>query len=164
MNKLLTLFFVLGATSAYANEVPIEGSVSSKCSVYTDTPGVYGNPTSSTLSTDPTDGGVDPIVRYDVVLADAYKAKISWPMDFSSSPVLNDALAWSGSVTVSQVSDAGMSAYETGKVMYDNVTEYDLTIAGSTWFKVESEVAYGVDKSLPGGTYKASVIAECIAK
>lgn len=164
MNKLLTLCLMLTATSAFANEVPIEGSVASKCSIFTDTPGVYGNPTADKLSTDPADGGVDPIVRIDVVLADAYKAKIGWPTDFSSSPALNDALNWNGSVTVSQVSDASMSAYETNKVLYDNITEYDLTLSGSTWFKVESDVTYGVGKSLPGGSYKAYVTAECIAK
>ena len=56
-----------------------------------------------------------------------------------------------------------MSGYEAAKVEYDNHTEYDLTIAGSTWFTVESEAKYGVGKSLPGGEYKANVVAECIA-
>lgn len=56
-----------------------------------------------------------------------------------------------------------MSAYEAAKVEYENVTEFDLTLAGSTWFSVESEATYGVGKSLPGGEYKANVVAECIA-
>lgn len=155
---------MLSGGVAYAADVPIEGSVASKCAIYTDTQGVYGNPNPDELSTDPADGGVIPIVRYDVILADAYKAKISYPTSFSSSPALTDALAWTGDVIVAQVSESGMSAYETGKVQYDSTTEFDLTIAGSTWFKVESGVTYGVGKSLPGGSYKAFVVAECIAK
>ena len=50
------------------------------------------------------------------------------------------------------------------KVEYENVTEYDLTVAGSTWFQVESTVEYGFGKALPGGQYSANVVAECIAK
>lgn len=56
-----------------------------------------------------------------------------------------------------------MSGYETDKREYNNVTEVDLTIAGSTWFKVESSADYGFDKAFPGGTYRAIVSAECIA-
>ena len=55
------------------------------------------------------------------------------------------------------------TGYEAAKIEYDNHTEYDLSVAGSTWFQVESEAKYGVGKSLPGGEYKANVIAECIA-
>ena len=151
------------ATMASA-QTPITGNVSSKCSIYTDTPGVYGNPTPDVLSTAPADGGVVPVIRYDVSIAAAYKAKISWPNAFTSSPNLNDALAWDGEVTVKSTSDAGMSGYEAAKIEYENVTEYDMTIAGSTWFEVESTVTYGVGKTLPGGEYKATVVAECIAK
>ena len=43
------------------------------------------------------------------------------------------------------------------------ITEYELTVAGSTWFSVMSEAKYGVGKALPGGEYKANVTAECIA-
>jgi hypothetical protein len=151
------------ATMASA-QTPITGNVSSKCSIYTDTPGVYGNPTPDALSTSPADGGVVPVIRYDVSIADAYKAQISWPNEFTSSPNLNDALAWDGEVTVKSTSDAGMSGYEAAKIEYENVTEYDMTIAGSTWFEVNSSVTYGVDKPLPGGQYRATVVAECIAK
>ena len=160
-----TLLITLLASTAFAADIPITGNVSSKCSIYTDTPGVYGNPSSDKLSTAPADGGVLPIVRYDVVQADAYKAKISWPQEFSTSPTgLNDALNWTGDTEVSQVSETTMSGYETDKVQYENVTEYDLTVAGSVWFKVSSSVEYGSGKSLPGGTYTAMVTAECIAK
>jgi len=163
LRTLLTLstFFVTGFV--YAESVPITGSVSSKCSIYTDTAGVYGNPTPNTLSTDPVDGGVFPVVRYDVTVADYYTAKISWPENFASSPNLTDALNWDGEVTVSSTSDALMSGYEAAKVEYNNVTEYDLSVAGSTWFQIDSEVSYGFGKSFPGGEYSANIVAECIA-
>jgi len=163
--SITTLGAVLLATASFANESPISGNVSSKCSVYTDVAGVYGNPNPDELSTLPADGGVHPIIRYDVSIADYYKAKISWPTSFTTAPTLTDSLTWDGEVEVSAVSDAtGMTGYETAKVEYDNHTEYDLTAAGTTWFKVTSNVTYGVDKSLPGGEYKANVVALCIAK
>lgn len=63
----------------------------------------------------------------------------------------------------SQLCDAGMSAYDTNKVEFNNVTEVDLTIAGSTWFQVASTADYGVGKAFPAGTYRAIVSADCIA-
>ena len=155
---------ILMATSAFALDSPITGNVSSKCSIFTDTAGVYGNPTPDELSTKAADGGVDPVVRYDVTVADKYKAKISWPNSFTSSPNLTDAVNWDGETVVKSHSVSGMSAYEAAKVEYDNHTEFDLTLAGSTWFSIESEAKYGSAKSLPGGEYKANVVAECIAK
>tara|TARA_A100001015_G_C14706387_1_gene600323 strand:- start:19 stop:516 length:498 start_codon:yes stop_codon:yes gene_type:complete len=164
MFKSITLISaLLMATSVLAVESPITGNVSSKCSIFTDKAGVYGNPTPDELSTLVADGGVLPIIRYDVSIADYYTAKISWPNSFSSSPTLTDSIVWDGEVTVSNTSDAGMSGYEAAKVEYDNHTEYDLTVAGSTWFTIESEAKYGQGKSLPGGEYKANVVAECIA-
>ena len=56
-----------------------------------------------------------------------------------------------------------MSSYSTSKVEYDNTTEIDLTVAGSTWFNVTSTADYGYDTALPAGTYRAVVSAECIA-
>ena len=159
--SVLTVLFV--ASVANAESVPITGNVESKCSIYTSTAGVYGNPTPDALSTDPVDGGVFPVVRYDVTIADYYIAKISWPNSFATAPSLSDALNWDGEVTVSNTSDTGMAGYEAAKVEYENVTEYDLTVAGSTWFQVDSEVTYGYGKSFPGGTYSANVVAECIA-
>lgn len=150
-------------TAAFAADTPIEGNVSSKCSIYTDVSGVYGNPNPDELSTTAADGGVEPIIRYDVSIADYYTAKISWPTSFTTSPSLTDSLTWDGEVTVSSTSDTGMAGYEAAKVEYDNHTEYDLTVAGSTWFSVSSNVTYGVGKSLPGGTYKANVTALCVA-
>ena len=152
------------ASSSLAEETTITGNVSSKCSIYTDVAGVYGNPNPDELSTLPADGGVMPVLRYDVSIANYYSAKIAYPIEFTTSPSLTDSLTWTGQVEVATMSDAtGMSNYETNKVTYDNVTEYDLTAAGSTWFKVTSGVTYGVDKSLPGGEYKAAVTALCIA-
>jgi len=163
LRTIFALSTLLVANFAHAESVPITGSVSSKCSIFTDTAGVYGNPTPDALSTDPTDGGVFPIVRYDVTIADYYTAKISWPQSFASAPSLTDAVNWDGEVTVSSVSDTNMSGYEAAKVEYNNVTEYDLSVAGSTWFQIDSEVTYGYGKSFPGGEYSANITAECIA-
>jgi hypothetical protein len=63
---------LLMAGTAQAAEVPIEGTVQSRCLINTDVAGVYGNPNAYTLTTAPADGGVIPVVRYDVSLADAY--------------------------------------------------------------------------------------------
>ena len=158
------LLLLLIPFSVMAEEVPIIGNVQSKCVITTDTPGIYGNPTADKFSTAPADGGVMPIVRYDVSIANAYKARITTPISFSTSPSLTDTVVWTGSTSVSSVSDAQMSAYETNKIMYDNSTEYALTLAGSTWFKSNSSAKYGYNKAFPGGTYRAVVYAECIAR
>ena len=68
---------VLMTTAAFAESTPIVGNVSSKCTIWTDTAGVYGNPTPDNLSTAAGDGGVQPVIRYDVSIADYYTAKIS---------------------------------------------------------------------------------------
>lgn len=150
--------------NAYAStSVPVSGMVESKCVVTQDVVGVFGNPTPGVLSTDPANGGVNPVVRFDVVQASYYTAKISHPETFTESPALSDVVYWTGSASVDQVTDANMSSYDTDKVEYNNVTEFFLTIAGSTWFKVESEATYGVGRALPGGQYQAAVLAECIA-
>jgi len=159
---LISGVVLIAATAAHA-DVDIVGTVSSKCVIQTDTGGVYGNPTSDKLSTLPADGGVKPIVRYDVSIGNAYKAKITYPTSFSVSPSLTDTVAWSGSVAVSKVSDAGMSDYDTNKVTYDATSEYALHTSGSTWFATTSAALYGYSKALPGGTYRAVVVAECIA-
>ena len=160
----LTSIAAIFAVSAFAEDVPITGNVESKCIIVTDTEGVYGNSTPSNLSTDAADGGVEPVIRFDVLQADYYKAVISHPITFSQSPALNDTVTWDGSTSVSQTSDANMSGYDTDKITYDNSTEYDLTVAGTTWFKVSSEADYGYDKAFPAGIYRAVVQAECIAQ
>lgn len=162
--KLLSAIVLVSCTTASAEDVQITGFVESKCTIHTEVDGVYGNPTPNKLSTNPSDGGVTPIIRYDVVIADNYKAIITTPNTFTSSPALNDVVEFDGSVSVSEVSDPAMSSYETNKTTFNESTVFDLTVAGSTWFKAESTAEYGYGKSLPGGTYRAIVKAECIAK
>jgi hypothetical protein len=161
LKPVIVLAGSLLATGAAA-QTEIIGTVDSKCIIISETSGIYGNPSPNLLTTDPTNGGVKPIIRYDVISADYYKAKISYPITFSSSPSLDDVVNWDGGVTVSEVSDSLMSDYDTNKITYNNATEYDLTIAGSTWFTVASEADYGYTKSLPAGSYNAVVEAECI--
>lgn len=162
--KIVIAILAMFSMSTFAADIPIVGNVESKCIITTDTEGVYGNSTASNLSTDAADGGVEPIVKFDVLQADAYKALISHPTSFSQSPTLSDTTTWTGSTSVDQVSDTNMSSYDTDKVTYNNTTEYDLTVAGTTWFKVSSEVDYGYSKAFPAGTYRALVEAECIAQ
>ena len=163
MFKKLVLTAAVLSGSAIAQELPITGNVESKCIVQTDTLGIYGNPTPSQLTTASTSGGVTPIVRFDVIQASFYKARITTPNSFSESPALSDVVTWTGDVAVGEVSDATMSAYSTSKVEYENTTEIDLTVAGSTWFNITSTADYGYDTALPAGTYRAVVSAECIA-
>ena len=85
MKKPLILLSALLAVPALAT-TPITGMVASKCIITTDTDGVYGNPTATKLSTLAASGGVLPIIRYDIITANAYKAKIHTPTSFSSSP------------------------------------------------------------------------------
>mgnify|MGYP001572721369 CR=1 FL=1 len=153
----------LAANHAMAVDTPLVGTVESRCTVTTDTMGIYGNPLPYKLSTAGADAGVEPVIRYDVVQASYYKAYITHPISFSESPALSDTTQWTGDVSVKEVSDAQMSSYDTDKIEYDNVTEIALAYAGSTWFKVESQVEYGYQKSWPAGTYRAIVQAECIA-
>ena len=148
--------------SAAIAQTEIVGNVDSKCIIISETPGVYGNPNPYQLTTTPTDGGVQPIIRYDVLAADYYKAVIEYPIDFTSSPILDDVVSWSGSVEVSEMSDPLMADYDTNKVAYDNANEYSMSVAGSTWFKISSAADYGFTKSFPAGTYTAVVQAECI--
>ena len=161
--KSLAIAVTLIGMNAVAEEVTITGTVASKCVVVTDTVGIYGNPTPSELSTATADGGVEPIVRFDVLQASFYKARITYPISFSESPALTDVVNWTGDVSVAEVTDASMSAYDTSKIEFDNVTEVDLTVAGSTWFEVESTADYGATKAFPAGTYRAVVSADCIA-
>lgn len=146
-----------------AEDIPITGTVTSKCVIYTETAGVYGNPTPNVLSTATTDGGVQPIVRFDVIQSGYYKAVITTPNSFSSSPTLADTVTWTGSVAVSKMTDAGMSVYTTNKTTYNDTTEFSLTIPGSVWFKAESKAEYGYSKAFPAGTYRSIVTASCIA-
>ena len=151
--------------TAQAAEVPINGTVQSRCVITTDTAGVYGNPNAYTLTTDPSSGGQLPVVRFDVTLADAYYAEITAPTSFSSSPTLPDVVTWTGDTTVQTVSDAtGMGQYEANKVELGMTDKYDLTATGSTWFKTSSTATMGGNRAFPGGNYTALVEARCIAQ
>lgn len=161
---LVSMVSAVPFSMAASEEAPISGTVESKCSIFTETQGVYGTPLASRLSTAPADGGVQPIIRYDVALADAFKGRITYPSEFSQSPSLSDTQTFSGDVEVSTVSDVGMADYDTDKIEFGNTHEYDLTVAGTTRFKISSQMDYGVGKALPAGNYTAIVTAECIAK
>jgi hypothetical protein len=151
--------------TAQAVDVPISGTVQSRCVITTDTPGTYGNPNAYTLTTAAADGGVQPIVRYDVTLADAYYAQITTPTSFATNPSLSDTVTWTGSTSVSSVSDAtNMAGYEAAKTTFGQTTQFDLTATGSTWFTSTSVATYGGNKAFPGGNYSATVEAVCVAK
>ena len=152
-------------SAAQAENVPINGTVQSRCVIQTDNAGTYGNPNAYTLSTAPSDGGELAVVRFDVSLANAYYATITAPSAFSSSPNLPDIPTFVGDTTVKSVSDAtGMGTYESAKIQYDMTDKYDLTAVGSTWFETSSTVTMGGNKAFPGGNYTALVVAECIAQ
>lgn len=153
----------LACSGAVAEETVIMGNVESKCVINTDTTGVYGNPVAGKLSTSSADGGVEPVIRYDVALGGSYTARIVAPNSFSSSPTLTDTVFWTGSSAVKEVSDSQMADYETNAIEYEYTTEYDLHTAGTTWFSVSSLAEYGYNKAYPAGEYRALVIAECIA-
>ena len=163
---LITLSLILGVTSAYAG-TNIDGSVQSRCTVETDTPGTYGNPNAYTLTTLPASSGQVPIVRFDVSLANAYFAQVSYPTSFSSSPSLSDSTTWTGAVTVAQTSSSDMSGYQAASTTPTaSMRQYALTVAGTTWFDATSVATYGggQNKAFPGGSYSAVVVAQCIAQ
>ena len=162
---LILLTALLAVPAGGETSTPITGMVEAKCVITTDTDGVYGNPTATKLSTLATDGGVLPIIRYDIITANAYKAKIHTPVAFTSSPPLgSETVNWSGSTVANQMSDSNMSAFNTNKVVYNNTSEFDLTIAGSVWFDVNSAATYGYNKAFPAVTYQAVVTSECVAQ
>jgi hypothetical protein len=160
---IIGAFMVPFATSAA--EVPITGTVESRCVIQTDTAGTFGNPNAYTLTTTPADGGDPAIVRFDITLANAYYAEITPPDSFSSAPSLPDVVTWTGDVEVSAISDAtGMGTYETDKLEVGNTHRYDMTATGSTWFKISSTASMGGSKAFAGGTYTAVAEAVCIAQ
>ena len=172
MNKLLLTTLVLSLTgcSLFASKVEanadITGSVESRCIVNTDTPGVYGNPNAYTLTTTPASGGQKPIVRFDVSLANAYYAQVSYPTSFSSSPSLSDTVAWTGAVAVAQSSGSDFDGYQTASTTTGALRQYAMAHAGTLWVDVQSQATYGggQQKAFPGGSYTAIVVAECVAQ
>lgn len=163
MKKLLiALSLVIGATPVLA--VDIDGSVQSRCTVADVTPGKYGNPNAYTLTTDPSSNGQVPVVRFDTTLANAYYAQVSYPTSFSSSPSLSDNVTWTGAVTVKATGESGMSGYQSASTTTGAMRQYGLSVAGSVWIQSTSVAVYGGNRAFPGGTYKAVVLAECVAQ
>jgi len=164
---LLTISLIFGITTASYAVTNIVGSVESRCTVNTDTAGTYGNPNAYTLTTLPASSGQVPIVRFDVSLADAYFAQISYPTSFSTSPSLGDSVTWTGAVAVVQTSSSSMSGYQAASTTPTaSMRQYALTVAGTTWFSATSVATYGggQNKAFPSGSYTAVVVAECIAQ
>ncbi|MDA8560862.1 hypothetical protein N9L33_03565 [Nitrospinae bacterium] len=146
----------------------INGNVESRCTVNTATAGYYGNPNAYTLTTLPASDGQVPVIRVDTSLANAYKAQISYPTSFSSSPSLGDSVTWTGTVAYASGSVSDMSGYQAASTTADGgaMRIYNLTVAGATWFNVTSVATYGggANKAFPSGSYSAVVVAECIAQ
>ena len=166
MKKLLLIPILAATANVAVASIPINGFIESKCVIQSDTPGMFGHPPVDKLSTKSADGGVMPIIRYDIVTASKYKAVITTPTNFSSAPNLSDSVEWTSTTVAGQMSDAGMSVFNTDKAIYNNghTTEFDLVKAGSVWFNVTSEAEYGYGKAFPSGNYTALIVAECIAK
>ena len=167
MKKLLiTLSLILSATPILAENIDITGTVQSRCTVNMDTPGAYGNPNAFTLTTAAASSGADPIVRFDVTLANAYHAQVSYPTAFTSSPSLSDTVSWTGTVHVAQMSSSDQSGYQAASTTSGSMRQYALAHAGTLWVKATSVAVYGGGqaKAFPGGAYKAVVLAECIAQ
>ena len=163
MKKLLiTLSFILSASPIMAAD--IDGTVESRCTIATTTPGAYGNPNAYTLTTDPASAGSVPVIRFDTTLASAYFAQVTYPTSFSSSPSLSDNVTWTGAVTVNATGDAGMSGYQAASTSTGAMRSYSLTVAGSVWLQSTSVAVYGGNRAFPGGAYKAVVLAECVAQ
>ncbi len=143
----------------------INGNVESRCTVNTDTAGYYGNPNAYTLTTLPASAGQVPLVRIDTSLANAYKAQISYPTSFSSSPSLGDTVVWTGAVGVDQTSSSDMSGYQAASTTpASNTRQYALTVAGSAWVSASSLALYGGGNQtpFPSGSYRSIVVASCI--
>tara|TARA_R110002095_G_scaffold165538_1_gene143671 strand:- start:66 stop:464 length:399 start_codon:yes stop_codon:yes gene_type:complete len=131
-----------------------------------DTPGAYGNPNAFTLTTLPSSSGQEPIVRFDVTLANAYHAQVSYPTAFTSSPSLSDTVAWTGTVAVAQMSSSDQSGYQAASTTSGSMRQYALAHAGTLWVKATSIAVYGGGqaKAFPGGSYKSVVLASCVAQ
>jgi hypothetical protein len=163
IKKIIAIGLAMAPILGMTESAPITGTITPRCVIYTENAGVFGNPAPNILSTAAIDGGVQPIIRYDVLQSGFYKAVITVPDNFTSAPALSDVVRWTGSVDVSRVTDAAMSAYSTNKRTYNNTTEITLSVPGTVWFKADSKAEYGYNKAFPSGTYKAVVNAECIA-
>ena len=173
MKKLITLFLAIGLTGCAllmrkeaAANTNITGQVESRCEVVTDIPGYYGNPSAFLLTTLPASNGQVPQIRITNTLANAYKAIVSYPTSFSSSPSLSNSVAWTGAVAIASASSSDMSGYQAASTVTNNgaMRTYNLTHAGTIYVTVTSTATYGGNKAFPGGQYVAVAEASCVAQ
>ena len=173
MKKLITLFLAMGLTGCAllipkeaAANTNITGTVESRCEVVTDIPGYYGNPNAYTLTTLPASNGQVPQIRITNSLANAYKAIVSFPTSFSSSPSLSNTVSFTGAVAIASASSSDMSGYQAASTVTNNgaMRTYSLTHAGTIYVTVSSEATYGGNKAFPGGQYVAVAEASCVAQ
>lgn len=173
MKKLITLFLAIGLTGCAlfmpkeaAANTNITGTVESRCEVVTDIPGYYGNPNAYTLTTLPASNGQVPQIRVTNSLANAYKAIVSFPTSFSSSPSLSNTVSFTGAVAIASASSSDMSGYQAASTVTNNgaMRTYSLTHAGTIYVTVSSEATYGGNKAFPGGQYVAVAEASCVAQ
>ena len=167
IKRFITLGFLLSICGgAWATSTPITGSVEAKCAIFTTVNPKYGNPNPYTLTTLPASGGTEAILRTDVLAADYFDLLITHPNSFSSSPTLTDSVGFTGASVVSSVGVAGMSVYETNKLIVNNTTRFRLLLAGATWYKVSSVMTYGATDTtaLPAGNYTSLITATCLAR
>lgn len=57
-----------------------------------------------------------------------------------------------------------MSGYQAASTTTGSMRQYGLSVAGSVWIQSTSVATYGGNRAFPGGTYKAVVVAECVAQ
>lgn len=173
MKKLITLFLAMGLTGCAlfmpkeaAANTNITGNVESRCEVVTDIEGYYGNPSAFLLTTLPASNGQVPQIRITNTLANAYKAIVSYPTSFSSSPSLSNSVAWTGAVAIASASSSDMSGYQAASTVTNNgaMRTYNLTHAGTIYVTVTSTATYGGNKAFPGGQYVAVAEASCVAQ
>ena len=172
MKKIITIGLILGLTgcSLFTSKVQantnITGTVESRCEVVTDIKGYYGNPSAFLLTTLPASNGQVPQIRITNTLANAYKALVSYPTSFSSSPSLSNSVTFTGAVAIASASSSDMSGYQAASTVTNNgaMRTYNLTHAGTIYVTVASSATHGGNKAYPGGQYVAVAEASCIAQ
>ena len=172
MKKIITIGLMLGLTgcSLFTSKVQantnITGTVESRCEVVTDISGYYGNPSAFLLTTLPASNGQVPQIRITNTLANAYKALVSYPTSFSSSPSLSNSVTFTGAVAIASASSSDMSGYQAASTVTNNgaMRTYNLTHAGTIYVTVASSATHGGNKAYPGGQYVAVAEASCIAQ
>ena len=69
-------------------------------------------------------------------------------------------------MSVKATGESGMSGYHAASTTTNGgaTRQYALSVAGSVWIQSTSVAVYGGNRAFPGGTYKAVVVAECVAQ